>query len=143
MKARQMMVGAIEPTHALKSGFCSAHDRMYILDAFGDVYACWERTGDARIRIGRIAENGEYIANNGVQNQWRSRSAVSNPVCSKCRYVLYCGGGCAVLAEHQHGEFFSNFCDEYATRFRRRVAEAYLDHVAGRPMGAVNAPCDQ
>ena len=143
VKARQMMNGAVEPVNVLKAGFCSAHDRMYILDAFADVYACWERTGDTRIRIGHVSEAGEYIPNDGMQTQWRSRSAVSNPVCSKCRYVLYCGGGCAVLAEHQHGEFFANFCDEYANRFRRRVAEAYLDHVAGKPVGAVNAPCDQ
>ena len=141
VKAREMMSGAIETEVALKAGFCGAHDRMYILDGFGDVYACWERTGNPDIRIGRVSESGDFIPDESRQSQWRDRSAVSNPVCAKCRYVLYCGGGCAVLAESRHGRFYGNFCDEYANRFRRRVAEAYLAHAANAPAGVSDGQC--
>lgn len=143
-KARQMMSGSIDAMAALKASFCGAHDRMYIFDAFADVYACWERTGEPGRRIGQIAETGEFIPNGGMQDLWRGRSAISNPVCAKCRYVLYCGGGCAVLAEHQHGSLYGNFCDEYANRFRRHVAEAYLGHIsAGFVPVAAQASCGQ
>jgi uncharacterized protein len=144
IRARRMMTGELDGMAGLKAGFCGAHDRMYILDAFADVYACWERTGDPERRIGRIDENGVFRSDDGVRDLWRKRSAVSNPVCAKCRYVLYCGGGCAVLAEHRHGDLYTNFCDEYANRFRRHVAEAYLGHIsAGHAPAAAQAACGQ
>ncbi len=41
---------------AFKPSFCSAHTGMYIFDPFGDVYACWEKTGDEKVRIGHVDE---------------------------------------------------------------------------------------
>jgi uncharacterized protein len=61
----------------------------------------------------------------------RAAAAPSNPVCRKCRYAVYCGGGCAVLAEGQHGAMHTNHCDGFGKRFRASVADAYQDHVAG------------
>lgn len=120
----------------LKTSFCGAHAGMYIFDAFADIYACWERTGDARIRIGYVHEDGS-VELNGLAKTWRARTPASNPTCRKCRYAFQCGGGCAVLAEGQTGKFFSNHCDGYANRFRHSVAMAYLDHVNGAPVREV------
>jgi uncharacterized protein len=114
-----------------RTSFCSAHSGMYIFDAFGDIYACWERTGDTGVRIGRVLNDGEVEMNQGLNRMWRSRTPASNPTCRKCRYALHCGGGCAVLAEGQKGKFFSNYCDGFADRFRHSVARAYIDHVNG------------
>lgn len=36
---------------ALRESFCGAHTGMFVFDAFGDIYACWERTGDPEVRI--------------------------------------------------------------------------------------------
>ena len=47
------------------------------------------------------------------------------------KWIVRAARGCAVLAEGHRGEFFTNFCDGFAARFRESVAEAYLDHVAG------------
>ena len=116
---------------SLSSTFCGAHNGMYIFDSFGDIYACWERTGDSRVRIGSVTDGGDFILEEKLNTMWRSRNVTSNPICRKCRYALNCGGGCAVVAEGQRGEFFTNFCDGFATRFRAAVAEAYMDHVAG------------
>lgn len=113
----------------LQSTFCSAHNGMHIFDAFGDIYACWERTGDSNIRIGHVTQEGGVVLNNPVDDMWQSRNVTTNPTCRKCRYALYCGGGCAVLAEEAHGKFFTNYCDGFASRFRSSVAEAYVDHV--------------
>lgn len=115
----------------LRESFCGAHTGMYIFDALGDLYACWEKTGDASIRLGRLKENGEVELNRPAAELWRSRTVATNPVCRKCRYALYCGGGCAVLAYGNTGDYHTNFCDGFASRFRASVAEAYLEKASG------------
>lgn len=111
--------------------FCGAHNGMYLFDAFGDIYACWERTGDKNIRIGTIDATQGFLIADASNQQWRSRNVTTNPICRKCRYSLYCGGGCAILAESQRGEFFTNHCDGFGARFRASVAEAYANHRDG------------
>jgi uncharacterized protein len=128
---------------SFKSSFCSAHTGMYIFDAFGDIYACWEKTGDEKIRIGRVDENADLHFNFDVAAMWRGRTVASNPVCLNCRYNLYCGGGCAVLALGQQGDLYKNYCDGFAHRFRASVADAYADHQEGRtPPPKPAAFCD-
>jgi len=118
---------------AFKPSFCSAHTGMYIFDTFGDIYACWEKTGDEKIRIGHVDESSEVQFSFDLRALWQGRTVASNPVCLKCRYNLFCGGGCAVLAAgHSGGDFYRNYCDGYAHRFRAAVAEAYQDHSSGK-----------
>jgi len=131
------------PIH-LKESFCSAHTGMYIFDSFADMYACWERTGEPSVRIGHVNEDGSIAMNSPMLQIWRSRTVASNPVCSKCRYALNCGGGCAVRAQGRTGEMHTNFCDGYSSRFRAKVAQAYLEHLAGQEMPVgLNRVCDQ
>jgi uncharacterized protein len=115
----------------LRESYCGAHTGMYVFDAFGDIYACWERTGDPSIRIGRIKEDGVLELNDAVAKLWRGRTVAANPVCRKCRYALHCGGGCAVLAYGNTGNYHTNFCDGFASRFRACVADAYLQMSSG------------
>jgi len=119
------------PIPKFKASFCGAHSNMYIVDPFGDLYACWERTGDPNIRIGYITEEGDAVMNSELEQTWRSRSVLSNPACRKCRYALYCGGGCAARASNQDDGFLANYCDGFAARFRDSTAEAYLKFAAG------------
>jgi uncharacterized protein len=129
---------------SFRESFCSAHTRMYIFDAFSDIYACWERTGDEKVRMGHIEEDGNVVLNTMVTHLWRSRTVASNPVCRKCRYAFHCGGGCAVLAFGRTAEYHSNFCDGFASRFRANVAEAYLDHTRGAALQTETGRlCDQ
>ncbi|MDI1451083.1 radical SAM protein [Polyangium sp. 6x1] len=121
----------VDPLPSFRTSFCGAHTTMYVIDPFGDIYACWERTGDPSIRIGAIREDGEVAMNSAVFAAWRRRNVTSNPVCRKCRYAMHCGGGCAVLAEGQHGTIYANHCDGFGKRFRAQVAEAYVAHVSG------------
>lgn len=114
-----------------RAAFCGANATMYVIDAFADIYACWERTGDPGLRIGHIEESGAVLMNRAVLERWRRRSVVSNPVCRKCRYAASCGGGCAVYAEQASGDAYTNHCDGYAKRFRASVAEAYLAYLRG------------
>lgn len=126
----------------LKTAFCGAHTGMYIFDAFGDMYACWEKTGDPGIRIGRVLDDGQVEMNAALTKMWRSRTPASNPTCRKCRYALHCGGGCAVLAEGRSGKIHSNYCDGFADRFRHSVASAYVSFASGSAVMAQERVCD-
>jgi uncharacterized protein len=119
------------PIPNFKASFCGAHSNMYIVDPFGDLYACWERTGDPNIRIGHITDEGDVVMSSELEQTWRSRTVLSNPACRKCRYALYCGGGCAARASDRNDGFFTNYCDGFAARFRDSTAEAYLKFTAG------------
>ena len=130
-------------SNSFSTTFCGAHSTMYVLDAFGDIYACWERTGDPKVRIGHIDKDGAVFMSKSQLHAWRGRNVVSNPVCRKCRFATSCGGGCAVLAEGATGTLYKNFCDGYAQRFRAKVAQAYLDSVSGKgPSLQVQRLCD-
>lgn len=142
-RARQVFDKRSDPLPSFKASFCGAHTSMYVIDPFGDIYACWERTGDPAIRIGAIREDGEVAMNRAITEQWRSRNVTSNPICRRCRYSAYCGGGCAILAEGQHGTIHANYCDGFAKRLRAGIAQAYLDHTAGAPCAtSVEQICD-
>jgi uncharacterized protein len=137
VQARRIFDATEEILPSLKPSFCSAHDRMYIFDPFGDIYACWEKTGDEKVRIGNVTPEGDVTFRIDQQMAWRSRTVASNPVCRRCRYALHCGGGCAVLAQAKNGAFHSNYCDGFAARFRNSVAESYLQHQTGALPSAV------
>ncbi|BAY29437.1 hypothetical protein NIES2107_12800 [Nostoc carneum NIES-2107] len=130
-RARQIFEHKENPLPNFKASFCGAHNKMYIFDAFGDIYACWEKTGDKKIRIGYITEDSEVVLNEELNQTWRNRTVISNPVCCKCRYAFYCGGGCAALAMTHKSKFHTNFCDGFAHRFRASAAQAYQDYVDG------------
>ncbi|TRU69792.1 MAG: SPASM domain-containing protein [Microcystis viridis Mv_BB_P_19951000_S69] len=131
VRVREIFAENREPINSFKASFCGAHNKMYVFDPFGDIYACWEKTGDPKIRIGHITEDSQVILNEELNQTWRNRTIISNPVCRKCRYSFSCGGGCAVSAMNHQGKFYTNYCDGFAHRFRASVAEAYLDYVAG------------
>lgn len=141
-RARQLLGSAAHGWSQAKSSFCSAHTSMYIFDSFGDIYACWDRTGEERLRIGRVLEDGVVEMNDGMNRMWRSRTPATNPTCRKCRYALSCGGGCAVLAEGQKGKFYTNYCDGFAERFRHSVAEAYREHITNAEQRVQVRVCD-
>jgi uncharacterized protein len=127
--ARSIFAAQAEP--GLRAEFCGAHSGMYIFDALGDIYACWERTGDVRLRIGQVNPDGRLRMNLPVLTDWRSRTVSTVRACQQCRYALHCGGGCAVLAEGKRGTKHANYCDGFANRFRAMVGEAFLRHEAG------------
>lgn len=124
-RLRRVMREGVDPMpRMMKASYCGAHTGMYVIDAFGDVYACWEKTGDRNLRIGWLAEQGPEFVEDRLAG-WRSRTVTTNETCAQCRYAMYCGGGCAVLAEDVHGTMFGNYCDAFGRRFRHAVRDAY------------------
>lgn len=134
-QARSIFSGTRTAAPMFRSSFCGAHSTMYVIDAFADIYACWERTGDPKLRIGYIEESGAVMMDRFVLERWRGRNIVSNPVCRRCRYATSCGGGCAAVAEDTSGDAYTNHCDGFGKRFRASVAKAYADHLHGEDRG--------
>src|SRR5690606_31668177 len=62
-QARQIFDREGRSKPVFRTAFCGAHATMYVIDAFADIYACWERTGEPSMRIGHIAESGEVLMN--------------------------------------------------------------------------------
>lgn len=141
-QVRKIFDEQYDPLPSFRASYCGAHSNMYIFDSFGDIYACWEHTGDAKIRIGKIESDGRVDLNVDMNQMWRGRTVASNPVCSRCRYALYCGGGCAIRALELTGKFNMNFCDAFQKRFCASVADAYLDHMEGRQSLRQQRVCD-
>jgi uncharacterized protein len=128
--AHQVFQSGIQPM--FQATFCGAQNGLFIFDSFGDAYACLERTGDRRLRIGHVNEDGAIAINEQIYNMWRTRNVTSNETCSRCRYALSCGGGCAILAEARGAGFNQNHCDGYQARFRSCISDAYTDFRAGK-----------
>lgn len=143
-RLRQVFEQRNNPTPGFRSGFCAAQAAMYIFDAFADVYGCWEHTGDPRIRIGHVSEDGELSLGGDHHETWRGRSVLSNAKCRKCRYAFYCGGGCGNLAWGRTGTVHNPHCDGFAQRFRTSAAKAYQEFIAGKdPEPAQDPSCDR
>ncbi len=143
-QARRVFAAVRPGPPVLRESYCGAHNGMFVFDAFGDIYACWERTGDPTVRIGAINADGTVTLNRSVHDMWRSRTVATNPVCNRCRYAFHCGGGCAVLAAARTGQYHMNYCDAYSFRFRTAVAEAYGEYEDGAlPTPALESVCGQ
>ena len=72
-QARSIFSGTRTAAPMFRSSFCGAHSTMYVIDAFADIYACWERTGDPKLRIGYIEESGAVMMDRFVLERWRGR----------------------------------------------------------------------
>ncbi|MEO8548937.1 MAG: radical SAM protein [Kofleriaceae bacterium] len=153
---------AVDPRTYLHPEFCTAHTSMYVFDALGDIYACWERTGDERVRIGWLDDSGPVfpgkadprpLAPTGRKflpmanaepvglDAWRDRTVSTNPTCRKCRYALQCGGGCAAAALNSKQKYLTNYCNGFQNSFRTAAAEAYLAHEQGERIDAPVSAC--
>ncbi len=162
----RILRGELPPWAVYKASYCAAHSGMYVFDSFGDIYACWERTGDPSIRVGSIDEDGVPhftgaraapaatpavrrmlpLAGKPVAGDlaaWRERTITTNDTCASCRYAFYCGGGCAAEALDHRGGFHMNNCDGFQQRFRVAAADAYDDVRHGRAGGrTLTVGCD-
>lgn len=143
-RLRQIFEHQHDPTPGFRATFCGAQTTMYVVDAFGDVYSCWEHTGDPQVRVGHVNGDGELELVDEYLGSWQGRNVSTNPVCRRCRYAFYCGGGCASLAHRHMGAIDRNFCDGFSHRFRSAAARAYVDFVHGTKQEPVEeAACDR
>ena len=105
---------------AFKSYFCAAQIEGYVLDFLGDIYPCWEVIGNEKYRIGNY-KHGSIQWNQEVLKQWHVNIS-SNPNCLKCKYALFCGGGC--IAHSFRGD--RSHCAYFRKIFEFAVTKAFF-----------------
>ena len=106
-----------------KAEYCGAHSGNLVFDPFGKIFSCWDVLTDPRSVIGRVdTENGilQFCENYDV---WQGRTVNTVPYCKKCKYKLFCGGGCAAQGLVANGDMNLPFCEAYIERFNRVAVE--------------------
>ena len=106
---------------AFTSVFCTAQSGMMIFDPDGDLYTCWETVGQEFYKVGTYASQLEI--DEEKLHQWYGRNISKIGACSKCKYALFCGGGCQVLALKDGRGFNSPYCDGLPKTFHRVAAD--------------------
>jgi uncharacterized protein len=111
------------PLRTFHPTFCGTSNDMYVFDAWGDIFVCTEAVGDPSGKVGRYYPKLQFLP--AILENFRSRTIMSNPVCRKCAWSLFCGGGCMEHAKQVNGEYHTNFCAQYQSLFVKLVPDAY------------------
>lgn len=80
---------------SFRSTYCGAQSGGYVLDPFGNIYACWETVNNKLHCLGNYSVAENIIWNQTVLNAWRKTYIMDRCTCQKCKYALICSGGCA------------------------------------------------
>jgi uncharacterized protein len=118
----------------LRSWWCSAHVGLYIFDAHGDIFTCWDEVGHENKKVGTYGP-GKLEFNERL-DMWLGRTIASVPQCSECSFALLCGGGCAFLAEEKTGTYFASHCNQIQKMFVDAVPKAYQQYLETRGQAA-------
>lgn len=102
--------------------YCNSQTNMYIFDLFGHIYSCLEILGDKENIIGIYDK--DKINWLEKKDLWKKRNISKIHKCSKCKYALFCGGGCLTktFTDDRKAE---SYCDSFPTIFRYTVREIY------------------
>lgn len=102
-----------------RGAYCSAGIGNFIFDPRGDIYTCWETVGEREERVGRFIPR--LALDVGALSLWQRRTT---PKCLACKYVLLCGGGCAMSSRRESGTVTAPSCDGFPARFQTAAREA-------------------
>lgn len=107
----------------LRTSTCGAVNGMKVIDAYGDIYACYEEVNSKESRIGYInLESGEFIYNDN-KIKWLDRQVQNLEQCSKCSYSLICGGNCPKHAKVLTGDLYKSCCEDKKEIFSEVLLE--------------------
>ncbi len=120
----------------LRASFCAASAKMYVFDPFGDVYGCWETVGDTKQRIGRYFP--ELKIGNDFMESWSKINITNLPKCQKCKYALFCAGGCAY--QIYSNSVSNSFCEDFQMCFAKSVVSAYREFLQEKSQNRKNTP---
>jgi len=105
-----------------RSRFCGAQSGNIIFDPLGDLYSCWDVVGRSEYKIGRYVP--DFRIDNGAVDKWYSKN-FTDYKCIKCKYNLFCGGGCIIQSLREKGEIESGNCNHYPEIFNHEMKVIY------------------
>ncbi len=120
---KKLLEGKMVP---YKGHYCGAQSGNIIFDPLGDMYSCWDMVGHVENRIGTYIPEF-HISEDGF-NKWFNKK-LSDYKCGKCKYVLFCGGGCYMRSTDKSAEPGPGNCEQYPLLFNHAVAQVYNDSI--------------
>ncbi len=109
-----------------KGHFCGAQSGNIIFDPLGDMYSCWDMVGQPEHKIGTYIPEFQ-ISEHGF-SQWFDKK-VSDYKCAKCKYVLFCGGGCYIRDMKNTHEPAPGNCSQFPILFNHSLKQLYADSI--------------
>lgn len=104
-------------------------------DPNGYAYKCWELIGNKAYSVGKLDSDGKLKVTNlkNYNRQMYGADPLEDPICSKCKYLPICNGGCPIQRienkfEGKHNctcTYYKGFMDEFLKIYlAMRQAEA-------------------
>lgn len=77
-----------------KNLYCSAEMlNAFVIDPQGYMYKCWNEVGDLTQAIDNV-KNTFFSLSTTKNSKWAKRNITKNPLCSQCKILPICSGGC-------------------------------------------------
>ena len=102
----------------LRPAYCGANADMITVDPDGVLYACWDTVSLEEYAVGYLDTERQRFLYNFSFPKWRNRTSDKIGKCRTCPYIMLCGGGCAVEAEHMNGTILSPACGDTEAIYR-------------------------
>lgn len=109
---------------------CAIRDHMAIsFDPEGYAYKCWEVIGNKEYAIGKINNEGRLMDINEkiLNRQLFGADTLEDVVCSQCKYLPICNGGCPLQRIENK---FDNGHNCNCTFYKGYMAEFLKIHIA-------------
>lgn len=113
------------------------NDIAIAFDPEGYAYKCWEVIGNKEYAIGKLNKDGQLIdINEKVLNrQLYGADPLDDPICSQCKYLPICNGGCPIQRIENKFEGGHNSVCSY---YKGYMAEFLRIHLARKKAGLDN-----
>ncbi len=97
--------------------------RTLVVDAFGDLYACFEEAGYPEYRVGHVSDGGvEFFP---LHDKYKTRHIANMDECLRCPVALACGGQCGVKSRAKTGDLFKPYCGNVKKVILESIKLAY------------------
>lgn len=117
---------------------CAIKNVMSVsFDPQGYAYKCWEVIGNKKYAIGNLDKEGRMININKttLNRHLYGADPLENPVCSKCKYLPLCSGGCPIQRLENMYEGRKNNC---CTFYKGKMKEYLRIHLKLKELGVQN-----
>lgn len=106
-------------------------------DPDGYAYKCWEIIGNKKYAIGNLNEDGklEKINQTMYNRHLYGADPLEDPICSKCKYLPVCNGGCPIQRIENAFEGGKNNC---CTFYKGKIEEFLKIHLKLKEKGIAN-----
>lgn len=98
-------------------------------DPEGYAYKCWEVIGNRDFAIGRLDADGRLIDidEKTLNRQLYGADPIDDPICSQCKYLPVCNGGCPIQRIENKFENGHNNCCTYYKGYMVDFLKIHLD----------------